>query len=382
MAKDKYFFNESDKIIDVILSDQFDLEKLVKEMNKELYSGAFKWSFSSADLSKRDLSFVPVEKLMRLPFGNYTIWPSKDKMPKNFEPDKIIEDALHFIGNDVESLRKKGLKGKGTTIAFIDMPFNRDHIELEGSDIEYVEFEKGASSHFHGLVTSSYLVGKNLGVAPESKLIFYAASCGKQGKNEIQSMIENEFKAILDVIDRSRKGEKIDIVGQSGSIEYHISMLKDEEKEKYYTEKFNEIKNELKKENIFYLSSQNFFDMFSYCRKVDPTKNNYDLDNYVNAFSKRNVDSNLPSVIPVGKLSPIDDTKDGYKYENCAGSASWSIPLVVGMFALCRQLSKDVSFEKFYDIVRKTAKTNANGLSLISMEGAYKTLSHNKELLK
>jgi len=368
VKQDKYFIKEnSEELINMILSDDFKLEEKVHKMDKILYSGEFKWAFFCADLSKKDLSSVALKKLMRLPFGNYTIWPSKDKLPSGFEPQKVFKEALTFKGCEVEQTHLKGIKGRNTTIAFIDMPFNYNHVELSDANIEYVELEKCCYSHFHGLVTSSYLVGKNLGVAPESKLLFYAANGIGQSKNEIENIIENEFKAIEDIIARSKNGQKIDIIGQSSSIKHHITFVQDEEKKKTYLDKYEKLIFELEKEKIFYLSSENFFDMFTYCKKIDPTKNNYDYDNYINAFNF--IDNNekiKPSVIPVGKLSPIDDTQDAYKYENLSGSASWSIPLIVGMFALARQLKPNISFKEFYNIVCNTVKENQNGLPIIS----------------
>lgn len=161
MEQNKYFSQiESREIIDLVLSDDFDLEQKIRDNDKFIYNGDFRWAFSCADLSDRDLTKVPVEKLMRLPFGNKTIWPSEDKLPKGFDPHAVLGQALTFKGCKVENMHSQGIMGQGTTIAFIDNAFNLDHVEVSDSNIEYIDFSNGSPNNFHGIVTSSYLVGK------------------------------------------------------------------------------------------------------------------------------------------------------------------------------------------------------------------------------
>ena len=105
---------------------------------------------------------------------------------------------------------------------------------------------------------------------------------------------------------------------------------------------------------MFYLNAENFLDMFTYCYKIDSTKDSNDFDNYRNSFLGTKLFDKvgeLPAVMCVGKLSPIDETENEYKFNNLVGSESWSIPQAVGMFALARQVDKDITFEEFYEIV-------------------------------
>lgn len=194
----KYYSDDDEEIRKLVLSNDFDLEEKVKTQDELLWQGEFSWGFAGADLSKYDLSNVPLKKLYRLPFSTETIWPSKSKMQKGFNPKQLLEEALTFKGSGIEELHKKGITGKGVTIVNIDSPFDLNHEEIKGSNIEYVDFAYGEESHFHGITTSSYLVGKNLGVAPGAKLLHYATD-SENDKDMWGSLVESELRALQDI---------------------------------------------------------------------------------------------------------------------------------------------------------------------------------------
>ncbi|HIU06406.1 MAG TPA: hypothetical protein IAC46_02260 [Candidatus Onthoplasma faecigallinarum] len=68
------------------------LEKLVNNpkqtVSSELYSPKYIWGVSVADLKNFDLSKLPIDLLYRISFSTMTKWPSKDKLPKGFDPKK------------------------------------------------------------------------------------------------------------------------------------------------------------------------------------------------------------------------------------------------------------------------------------------------------
>lgn len=61
-------------------------------------------------------------------------------------------------------------KGEGVKIATLDSEIFLEHPEFEGRNIHYQEFISSEAVNYHGTATSSLIVGKNIGVAPESEL--------------------------------------------------------------------------------------------------------------------------------------------------------------------------------------------------------------------
>lgn len=61
-------------------------------------------------------------------------------------------------------------KGAGVKIAVLDSELYLEHQEFEGRDIEYMEFIPSTKQNYHGTATTSLIVGKNIGVAPEAKV--------------------------------------------------------------------------------------------------------------------------------------------------------------------------------------------------------------------
>ena len=64
-----------------------------------------------------------------------------------------------------------------------------------------------------------------------------------------------------------------------------------------------------------------------------------------------------------GRTLPEFCNNEGYKYET-VDCFSWTIPQVVGLYALCISQVKDMSFDMFVSICKQTSKVNANGIRL------------------
>jgi beta-lactamase regulating signal transducer with metallopeptidase domain len=123
----------------VVLRDEGDLDKF----------GTF-WGYSSADLSRLDLS-QKGELLKVMPFDSRTVWPESDRLPPDFDPEK------------------------GIHVAIIDQPLLLGHIEYKDKLISYKEIQTGnADPQMHGPPVASILVGKTCGVAPGAILHYWA----------------------------------------------------------------------------------------------------------------------------------------------------------------------------------------------------------------
>ncbi len=346
----------------------------------ELYSSKYIWGVTAANLRNYDLSNLPIDLLYRTSFSNKTKWPSQDKLPKGFHPDKIIEQAKAFKGLGVEKLHEQGVTGKGVTIVYIDKPFDTRHIEFDSKKIEYIVRGDG-EFNFHGYAVAARLAGQNMGIAKDINMIYYA--CGGIGKynDYFTDYVSYELKILKDIIKRVENNEQIAAIGVSASISYHIYMLKNDRLKKRFESTFNELKKRLDELGVPLIDSETFWDKgFSYCFKIDPKLPNDYVDNYFDRFSAMSNEEKM-SVIDADKCIPLVYTLDSYKYENLIGSASWSIPQVVGLYALAKQIDKDLTFDEFVEITRKTLDpANIHGVRLINAPNLIKEVQHQKQV--
>ena len=359
----------TDELVESLKNGKIESYEIINEILKQKLSGRsperrlvveadkFKhiWGVTYSDISELDLSGFSKEQLLRMNFSLLTKWPSRDKMPKGFNPEKIIEERKHFKGFGIDKLHEKGIDGTGVTIAYIDKPFNFNHEEFKGLDLEC---KQTSDPEFHGTCVSARVVGQKSGVAPKAKYVFY----GKNDwltENYKETFVLGTIIALEDVIKKVENGERIDVIGESATpfdqilfIEKNDKLKGKELKQRY----LNAIKR-LEELNVTYINSGDGFWKygFAYAFKVDPTKDNYDLDNYV-SFS---VFDDCVCVQEADRVVPCAFDNTNYEYINQMGCASYSIPQVVGLFALAKQVNKDITLEEFSSLAKETA-TEAN----------------------
>ena len=130
-----------------------------------------KLDISDWDLAAQD-NMSEVLPLVR--FNEDTVWPKGDKMPKNFNPKKVLERAKN-PGLGIRDLHKEGIDGSGISIGVIDQPIYISHPEYAERIVEYKEFgESSIVGSSLGTGTMSILAGKDCGVAPGCS-VYYAA---------------------------------------------------------------------------------------------------------------------------------------------------------------------------------------------------------------
>jgi len=135
----------------------------------------FQVDLRSADLTKLDLS-KSKDNLLYASFDSKTQWPATDKMPTDFDWQKIME-INKDPGLGVEALHNQGITGKDISIAIIDTTLLVDHIEYKEQVRLYEEAKdlSGESAWMHGPAVASIAVGKSVGVAPKA-FLYYIAS--------------------------------------------------------------------------------------------------------------------------------------------------------------------------------------------------------------
>jgi hypothetical protein len=81
----------------------------------------------SYDLTKLDLR-NSIEDLLYASFDDRTVWPAPNRMPSDFDWQKIMELGKN-PGLGIRSLHQKGITGRGVRVAILDQPLLVDHQE-------------------------------------------------------------------------------------------------------------------------------------------------------------------------------------------------------------------------------------------------------------
>ncbi len=193
----------------------------------------FQNDYRSANLTKLDLS-QSLEGLLFSDFDSKTTWPSPDRMPAGFDPQKIMEIGKN-PGLEMRRLHEQGITGKGVGIAIIDQPLLVDHQEYSERVRLYEEIDgPSGSAAMHGAAVASIAVGKTVGVAPEASLYFIEAFSGKCfNMPTLYHCLAQAVRRILQVNTQLASAEKIRVIsiargympGEDGSDDWKASML-------------------------------------------------------------------------------------------------------------------------------------------------------------
>lgn len=163
------------------------------------------------DLSTKNLVDISVDVSRTTEFDTETIWPEKEKLPKNFDPEKLLEESKN-PGLGIRELHKQGIDGRGIVVAIIDQKLDVDHQEYKGSIWDYSEYgeAKDEDISMHGPAVASLLVGKDCGVAPGAKLVYKAVPSGRNFLFQAQALSD-----ILDSNKNLPQNEKVRVVSCS-----------------------------------------------------------------------------------------------------------------------------------------------------------------------
>ncbi|MBN1343731.1 MAG: hypothetical protein JXQ73_13670 [Phycisphaerae bacterium] len=168
---------------------------------------------AGASLVKLDLR-PEGEMLSRLMFDSRTAWPPADKLPKGFDPARLLEDGKN-PGLGVRKLHAQGIDGRGVRIAIIDQPLLKGHQEYRGRLGHYEAIDcEGLQPQMHGAPVASIAVGKRCGVAPQASLTYFAVPpWSKEWQDNAP------YSALLNrILDENRKaepGERVRVVSIS-----------------------------------------------------------------------------------------------------------------------------------------------------------------------
>ena len=353
------------------------------------------------DLSKENLSGISVDTLITTDFDTETIWPEKEKLPRDFNPEKLLDEGKN-PGLGARELHEQGITGQGVVVAIIDQKLDISHPEYKDSVIGYTEYD-GAEKEgisMHGPAVTSLLVGKDCGVAPGAKLIYKAVPSDRSFFSKAQ--------ALNDIIEGNKnipQKEKVRIV--SCSIGYMT-----ERPEPGLDEWVNALE-KAKEEEIFVVdvggnqinvsfsgggSSGNKDDFESYSpwlyqeefnkiisggdvneilKKLREVRNDFaaisdsDLRKMIEEhLEKRKKRVVAPIIVPSDYRTMASSwNKEGQYMYNGKGGISWSVPYLAGLFALILQVNPNIKREEIAEIINKSAVVNKKGLRIVNPKG-------------
>lgn len=296
-------------------------------------------------------------------FNSKTVWP--EDMPSSFDHSTIMEAGKN-PGLGVYDLHKKGLTGKGISIAIIDQILYTDHQEYKDNLALYEEIHvvPDESTSFHGSAVASIATGKTCGVAPNAKLYYWAVNPVKvpdkyDGSDSSIAFADGFAVAVdrmLAVNATLPENEKIRVL----SISQGFNNLNDAG-----VETFIKSVKKAQDSGIFVIttSTYRYSDFMSYqtdfagLGKISITGNPDSLSTYtLGRFEQDN-----PAAFSDKLLIPMDDrtTADPSGAADYAfytdGGFSWVAPYVAGLYALAAQTKPDIKPEIFW---RKALETS------------------------
>ena len=383
------------------------MEKFAPQNNLETISKFEDWR--GLDLSGRDLRTVPVEVLTTTDFDTRTIWPKRDDLPANFNPERIINEAKN-PGLGIKELHKQGIDGRGIRVAIIDQTLSSEkgelasHSEYTSNIIDYKEFgdAKDEDISMHGPAVASLLIGKTCGVAPGAELVYRSTPSGMDFNHKADALLDIiEFNKTLSPKDRVR------VV--SASVGYM------EEKPKPDLKRWIEAIKKAEAEGIIVSDVSNRTGVDYIGGGANGDKN--DPDSYGRALFlkdredeeinkifaesdgdinlilqklreiKKDKVSNIPDSILIEKIRKALDEREkeiivpcdyrtmasnagpeDYMY-NGKGGMSWAVPYLSGLFALALQINSNLTKEEMANAINKTAILNKKGLKIINPRG-------------
>jgi hypothetical protein len=303
----------------------------------------------SSDLTGFDLS-KSKNDLLFADFDSKTKWPTPDKMPVDFDWQKIME-----LGKDpglgMRALHDQGITGNGIGIAIIDQILLTDHIEFKDQIRVYEEAEDiiGGASSMHGPAVASIAVGRTVGVAPDADLYFIAT---EEWGNLLYTA--NLIRRVIEINETLPQDRKIRV----------LSIAKGwMPNEKGYDEIIS-VMDEAKTAGIFVISSSlsQTHGLNFHALGREPLADPNQFASYEpglwwqDYFYENGLQANT-LLVPMDSRTTASPTgtEDYVFYRE--GGWSWSIPYIAGTYALAAQVKPDITPETFWETALQTGRT-------------------------
>ena len=282
--------------------------------------------------------------LKHLSFDNKTFQnTSEENLPQGWNPQQIIEEG-RSIGQNIDKTHEMGYTGKGITVAVVDSPIIM-HQDIESSLASY-EIMDNADKYkqpadMHGQATSDILVGDKDGVAPDSNLVYFAATGGVYGEPMINDRLQ-ALQRIVEINKNAKPEDKIKVVSLSWGIN---------EGEEGYDE-YLKILQTLVNDGVFVvtadmnMSNGSIYGMnmpYKTLHKKDQTDDQNNFSNYVVSLSPGEADESL-CILAGDRTVASAISPNKYRHDS-QDSTSWTVPALAGIYTCALQCAKENDVE-------------------------------------
>ena len=306
----------------------------------------------SCDISAWDLTAYTAEELADvLTFDSKTKFPAKNKLPKGFNSKKILKNGKN-PGLGVRALHKKGITGRGVSIALIDQNMLIGHKEYP-KNVAYYEqdkfWDKAPAASMHAPAVVSIAAGKTVGVAPQATVFELAHALGEQLPNHRYDArpIAHMLRRVAELNKQLSPAQKIRVVSISRGFD----------KTDLGAEEITAARQALENDGVAVFSTNDVLtlsrnhalddpdDATAYCRAAYWFAE-YDLPFYEYIQGP---------IVPTDFRTVASPTgaKDYVHYAN--GGLSWAVPYVAGLYALGVQVYPGLTKEIFVQKANETA---------------------------
>jgi hypothetical protein len=314
------------------------------------------------DLRGKDLSGLDLKDslndLLQATFDSGTVWPPQDRMPREYDRQKILELGKN-PGLGVRALHDRGVTGRAVGLAIIDFPLLIEHEEYKDRLRLYEEInvEPSEKAEMHGAAVASIAVGKTIGVAPEAELYYIGSWPGDWNSGAFTYNFRYYAEAVLRIMAVNK------LLPPDRRIRV-ISMSIGWDKDQAGYDEITAACDEAKAAGLFLVSSSldevHGFRFHGLGRSplADPDKfESYEPGLWwADGFSQNSLPADM-LLFPMDSRTLADYTRPGDYYFCRSGGWSWSIPYIAGLYALTCQVEPTMTPERFWQLARKTGRT-------------------------
>lgn len=331
--------------------DYWKIKKVKNVSEIKPYTDMRNYDFSNLDLSKTG------DLLYTLDIDTYNKWPRKDKLPKGFDPKKLIERGME-PGLNIRKLQKQGYTGKGVVVAYVDQVLLPNHEAYRNVKLHNTLI-KDSEPSMHGPAVLSLLAGKKIGIVPEAEVHFY----GHDG-SEVDNLYEAKaFERIVKLNKTLPEHKKIKIIG--------MSHMADDSLNKDYAKRLRRAQKKARESGIIVVDVtcgmaiagvRGFLDRDDY--------RNYEISHLYQGFLDTIIFKNdliVPADCRTVAVGYRDNTKH-YEYDGAMGGLSWGVPFITGVIAMGLQINPKLTEEEAFRYLHESAHDHLGG-DFINPEG-------------
>lgn len=179
---------------------------------------AFQTDVRQADLSDLDLR-DRLNDLLMTTFDDGTTWLCADRLPVDFDPQRILELGKN-PGLGVNELHAAGFTGRGVGIGIVDQTLLTTHQEYADRLRVYEEtddIEATVPTSVHGAAVTAIAAGKTIGVAPEADVYFIGTEFGHSDSYEHNDFayLARSIRRLLEIHEALPPDRKIRVISAS-----------------------------------------------------------------------------------------------------------------------------------------------------------------------